>query len=209
MLFALVFCAVGWGLMLLTKNAGASVHHVILLWPVPLMFLALPLSEASRRLPRKIGIPLLCVIVGFFAAENVLATNQYLAQFIRNGPTKIWTNALYPLSTDVMDSHYREVVGIDWGTSVPLEVLERAQRALSFVAVDESSPQPALDKMDKEGIVFLGHVKGMEEFADVNDKLDAIAKKKGLAKQVIKTFNDENGRPMFQLFQYHPAAEQK
>jgi len=49
----------------------------------------------------------------------------------------------------------------------------------------------------------------MEEFADVNDKLDAIAKKKGLTKQVIKTFNDENGRPMFQLFQYHPAVEQK
>ena len=108
-----------------------------------------------------------------------------------------------------MDSHYREVVGIDWGTMVSLKVLERAQRALSFVSVDESSPQPALDKMDKDGIVFLGHVKGMEEFADVNDKLDAIAKKKGLAKQVIKTFNDENGRPMFQLFQYHPAAEQK
>jgi len=46
MLFALIFTAVGWALMLITKGAGASVHHVILLWPLPLMFLALAYSEA-------------------------------------------------------------------------------------------------------------------------------------------------------------------
>ncbi len=205
MLFALIFCGVGWSLMLITKGAGATVHHVILLWPVPLMFLALSFSEASRRIPRKIGIPALAVIVGFFAVENVLATNQYLAQFIRDGPTTIWTNALYPLSADLVQSHYSEIDGIDWGTIVPLRVLERATVPLDAVGVDENSPQPVLDKMGKEGVVFLGHVKGSEVFAGVDDKIDGIAAKHGLVKQVIRTFSDENGRPVFELFQYHPA----
>jgi hypothetical protein len=204
MMFALIFCLVGWALMLATKNAGASVHHVFLLWPLTLMFLSLPISEMSLRLPSKIGIPILSVLIAVFAAGNILATNQYLAQFIRNGPTFIWTNALYPLSDDLMHTNYGEIDGIDWGTVVPLQVLERAQVPMDFVNVDENAPQQALDKMDKQGIVFLGHVRGIEVYTGVDDKMDAIAAKKGLAKQVIKTYYDGNGRPVFELFQYHP-----
>jgi len=179
------------------------VHHVILLWPVTLMFLALSFSEASRRLPRRVAVPLLVVVVGFFTARNILTTNEYLAQFIRNGPTVIWTNALYPLSADLLQANYNEVNGIDWGTIVPLQVLERAQVPLGFTPVDDNTPQEVLSKMGREGIVFLGHVRGLEVFPGVDDKIDGIAKKNGFAKQVIKTFNDENGRPIFELFQYH------
>jgi hypothetical protein len=203
LLFALIFAAAGWALMLITKNAGGSVHHVILLWPMPLMFLALAWSEASKRIPRKIAVPALGVVVAFFAAENVLATNQYLAQFIRNGPTVIWTNALYPLSADLTQHHYGEIDGIDWGTIVPLRVLERATVPLEAVNVDPNAPQSALAKMNRQDAVFLGHVKGLEVFEGVNDKLDAIAAKQGFVKQTIKTFADENGRPVFELFQYH------
>jgi hypothetical protein len=35
-----------------------------------------------------------------------------------------------------MQTHLGEVDGIDWSTNVPLEVLERAQIPLGFVAVD-------------------------------------------------------------------------
>lgn len=201
-LFALIFCATGWALMLITRNAGAAAHHVILLWPVMLLFLSLPLAEASRRLPNKTGIPALCVIVGFLAAKNVLVTNEYLAQFIRNGPTVLWTNALYPLSMDLLHSQYAEVDGIDWGTVIPLRVLERGTLPLAFLNVDANSPQAALAKMKSAGVVFLGHTRGLEVFAGVNDKLDAIAAKNGMAKQVIKTYPDKNGRPTFELYRY-------
>jgi hypothetical protein len=213
MLFALIFCLVGWGLMLVTKGAGASVHHVILLWPMPLVFLALAFAEASQRLPAKISAPVLCVVVGFFAAKNILVTNEYLAQFIRNGPTAIWTNALFPLSDDLMQSHYSQIDGIDWGMTVPLQVLERAQVPIDFLNVDENAPQRVLDKMAKRDVLFLGHARNwtingqpfpIEVFAGVDDRMDAIARKNGLVKQIVKTFNDGNGRPVFELFQYHP-----
>ncbi|HEY3835206.1 MAG TPA: glycosyltransferase family 39 protein [Bryobacteraceae bacterium] len=206
LLFSLVFCAVGWGLMLLTKNAGASVHHVILLWPVPLMFLGLAYSEASRRVPAKVSVPVLAVVVGYFAAENVLATNQYLAQLIRNGPCTYWTNALYPMSADLMQAHSGEVVGIDWGTTVPLEVLEQAEVPMSFVGVDEAAPDAVLGKMGKPAYVFLSHVKELEIFPGIDEKIDGIAAKHGFSKQVIKTYADDNGRPTFELFQYKAAG---
>jgi hypothetical protein len=215
MLFALIFCLVGWALMLITKGAGAYVHHVILLWPVTLMFLSLPFAEASRRLPARIGIPVLCVVVAYFAAENILAANQYLAQLIRNGPAVIWTDALFPLSNDLMQSPYQEIVGIDWGTTVPLEVLERRQSPLEFVGVDDTTQDFLLSKMDKPNVVFLGHVNAwvidgkqfpIEVFPDVDEKLDALAAKKGYAKQVVKTYADGVGRPVFELFQYHPSS---
>jgi len=170
------------------------------------MFLALSLSEASRRLSCRIGLPLLCAIVVFFATENVLATNQYLAEFIRNGPTRDWTNAIYPLATDVLQSHYGEIAGIDWGTVVPLGVLERETLPLSWVDVDDNDPQAALAKMGKDGCVFLTHVKGQEYFAGINGRLDDIAARNGFARHVIKTFADENGRPVFELFQYYRST---
>jgi hypothetical protein len=205
-LFAIIFCAVGWSLMLITANAGASVHHVILLWPVTVLFLALSFSEASRRLPAKIALPLLGVVVAFFAASNVLATNEYLAQFVRDGPTQQWTNAIYPLSDDLLRSRYGEVDGIDWGTTVPLEVLDHGQLPLGFVGVDENAPQEALEKMGKDGVLFLGHLKELEIYPGVDEKLDKIAATHGMSKQVLKTFPDGNGRPVFELFQYHATA---
>jgi hypothetical protein len=59
--------------------------------------------------------------------------------------------------------------------------------------------------MDKPRVLFLSHVRGLEVFAGVDDKIDAIARKHGMVKQVVKTFADQNGRPVFELFQYHPA----
>ena len=209
MLFAVIFCAVGWAMMLITMNAGASVHHVILLWPVTVMFLALSLSAASRRLPARIALPVLGVLVAYFAARNVLVTNEYLAQFIRDGPAPQWTNAIYPLSDDLLRSRYPEVDGIDWGTTVPLEVLEHGQLPLGFVGVDVNAPQQALDKMGKDGVLFLGHVKKVEVYSEVDEKLDQIAGAHGMTKQVVKTFNDANGRPVFELFQYHAAPAEK
>jgi hypothetical protein len=206
MLFALIFTAVAWAQMLFTKNAGGSVHHIILLWPMPLMFLALAFAEASRRFPRRIALAAVCAVVAFFAADNVRTTNQYLAKFIRNGPTRDWTNAIYPLSADVLQSHYGEIVGIDWGTVVPLLVLERATVPTAAVTVDDNDPEAALQKMGREGFVFLTHVRGHEYFAGIDDKMDGIAARNGFARRSIKTFADENGRPVFELFQYGAAS---
>jgi hypothetical protein len=134
------------------------------------------------------------------------AANQYLGEFIRNGPTRDWTNAIYPLSADVLQSHYGQIAGIDWGTVVPLGVLQRGIVPMMAVNVDDSDPDPAVAKMGKEGFVFLSHVNGQEYFAGVDDKMDGIAARHGFTKRTIRTFADENGRPVFELFQYQAVG---
>ena len=39
--FSLVFMTVAWLLMALTHDAGTSAHHVVLLWPFPILFAAI------------------------------------------------------------------------------------------------------------------------------------------------------------------------
>ncbi len=75
--FSLVFTAVAWTWMALTHDAGASAHHVVLLWPFPI----LSAIAAVQKLP-KFAIALFgTAMVG----SNLLIVNQYLYQLQRNG----------------------------------------------------------------------------------------------------------------------------
>ena len=51
-LFALIAMAVQWAQMAITVGAGGSVHHAILIWPLPQMLIAVSFAAASRRLGR-------------------------------------------------------------------------------------------------------------------------------------------------------------
>src|SRR5207302_11187398 len=62
-LFALVAMVVAWAQMAVTVNAGGSVHHAILLWPLPEMVIAVSVAAASRRLGRA-GVPTLAAVLG-------------------------------------------------------------------------------------------------------------------------------------------------
>ena len=76
--FCLVFCAVSWFMMASTRDAGASLHHTVLLWPFPQMFIALVIS----RIPWKWAVAVVC---GVLVILNLLVMAQYISQFERNG----------------------------------------------------------------------------------------------------------------------------
>src|SRR5207249_4195046 len=46
-LFALIAMVIAWAQMAVTVNAGGSVHHAILLWPLPQMVIAISFAAAS------------------------------------------------------------------------------------------------------------------------------------------------------------------
>ena len=48
-LFVVVYLAIAWPQMLLLPNTGATIHHVILLWPFPHFLIAIALSQLSYR----------------------------------------------------------------------------------------------------------------------------------------------------------------
>src|SRR2546422_3321257 len=117
---------VAWLQMLFTSGAGTSPHHVVLLWPFPVLLVAVAFAEASRWLGR-VGDQLLAVVVLFLAGTSALVTNEYFSLLVRNGGGAVWTDAIYPLS-DYLETSKPQVVYInDWGILNVVRLLTEGQ----------------------------------------------------------------------------------
>jgi len=100
--------------MLSTAGTGGSIHHTVLLWPLPQLLLGLALFAFFSRWPggtskAAAAVVLLCVV------SNLLVVNMYLAHFIQNGPALLWTDAVRGLVQDLGRRPGRVVFAADWG----------------------------------------------------------------------------------------------
>lgn len=208
--FSLVFIAVTWLAMTLTRDAGGSAHHVILLWPFPVLFAAITLSGVTKY---PLGRPLAFVAAVALVGMNLVVLNQYLVQFERDGPALTFTDAVYPLSNRITAYSGRPIYVIDWGMANVLGFLHRGSLDLQVGSEPLMTDAPselqrkALRAMiTKPEAIFLGHVAGAEMFPMVNERLDRAAEEFGFRKELLETVADSNGRPRFELFRFVPAG---
>jgi 4-amino-4-deoxy-L-arabinose transferase-like glycosyltransferase len=199
--FSLIFMAVAWIWMALTHDAGASAHHVVLLWPFPIVFAI----AALRRLPRSTMF-----LAGvLLAGSNLLIVNQYFYQLQRNGAFNTFTDAILPLSDSLDESHTLYIT--DWGLFDSLNLLHRGRLQLRLASgpltPDNPSAEEAADVQrmlqDPKGL-FLGHVKALEVYPNVGAHLDAQARTAGLRREIVRTIPDSNGRPIFEISRVVP-----
>lgn len=195
-------------LMLSTRNAGASQHHTILLWPVPQLLLAIVLAEISARWPRKgaaaaLAAVLLCV------ASNLTVLNQYLAQFISSGPTVIWTNAIRPLVNELGLHHGRMVFAADWGISEQVQFYGAGRIGFHrpadgvVISLHEPLSQAYVEKqLADPRTLFVTHTEGREMFVGVRRKLIEFAAEKGYGHQILKVIKDRHGVPIFEIHEF-------
>ncbi len=200
--FSLVFMAVAWFLMALTHEAGTSAHHVILVWPFPILFAAVALASLPWR-------PLAWAAAVVMIAMNLLVLNQYVYQFERDGTGDIWTDALNPLSVSLDEYADRTFYLIDWGLSDNLNLLHQGRLDLRMATgpVNTDSPNPEQlreiqDILRDPGGLILDHVREHEVFPDVGVRLDRAAQSLGYHREVIRTIPDSNGRPMFEIVRF-------
>lgn len=195
--FSLSFVAVAWLWMAMTHDAGAGAHHVVLLWPFPILFAA----AVVRKFPAWV----LFVIGTVLVSQNLAVDNQYLAQLTRNGSHNTFSDAIFPLSEALEDG--RPIYVTDWGMFDSLNLLHRGQLQLRaaagpFVPASPDAEQAAeAQRMfrDSKGL-FVGHVRGQEAFPDVGQHLDQLAQRTGFRREVLRTIADSNGRPMFEIW---------
>jgi 4-amino-4-deoxy-L-arabinose transferase-like glycosyltransferase len=204
--FCLITLAVAWFQMAIAKNAGSAAHHIVLLWPIPHLFLAVTFAEASLRL-RKIGGWVLVVAMLYLAAENLFVTNQYFYQLARYGPSSHWTDAIYDLSRSVGELKPSKLVIDDWGLINQLVLLHRGQLHLEFaderfLSASLSAEERNLDRERLEHGLWLGHTTPYEEFHGTNDRILKAAASAGFHKELIKVIADRNGRPVFEIFRF-------
>jgi hypothetical protein len=202
--FSLVFMTVAWFLMALTHDAGTAAHHVVLLWPFPILFAAIALHSLPWR-------PLAWCAGALMIAMNLLVVNQYVAQFERNGESTVYSDALYPLSAGLDEYADRTLYVIDWGIYENLNLLHQGRLdfriAQDPLLTDSPSPQELgqiRDMLrDSRGLI-LDHVREREVFPNVGARLDRVARAIGYRREVVRSVPDSNGRPMFEIVRFVP-----
>lgn len=191
MMFALLAGAVALTIMLLS-GGGSSAHHTILMWPLPVFFLAVALGEV----PGRVRFAVVC----FLAVTNLLVTNQYLYQFVRYGSSDAWTDAIYPLAAALSKTHASEAVVTDWGIADQLCVLNRNDPPAHPVPLPlkEADVQILAD----EKAIWVEHVSGHEVFNGANDHVLEAARKARFSPVKLDTIYDRNGRAIFQTLRF-------
>ena len=210
-LFAFIYLAVTWGLMLLLPNTGATMHHVILLWPFPHFLVAIAGAQLSERLP-KYGKYALVAAVAITLACNTLVVNHIYSDLVTRGSTVIWTDAVYPLFDNLDSLEVDQVVTVDWGYAATLCLFSDGLmplRDISFALLQPSTEETAgiRSLLSEPKTVFVDHAEGGEQFPGVRDRLGRIAAEAGYAKQVVTIISDRNKRPRFEISRYvgaHP-----
>ena len=203
----LICTAVAWIQMALTRNAGGSAHHVVLLWPAPHVFIAVAFGAASVHLRRGAGV--LAAVATLLIASNLLVLNRYYDQTIRNGGAINWTDAMFPLARFVRQVPASGVYATDWGILDSLRLLDGPGLPLR-VGSDPVS-KPSLDEADRATVhtwvsepthIFVGHTEGNEFFPNARKNLLAAAESFGLRREMIQVVNDRHGRPIFEVFRF-------
>jgi Dolichyl-phosphate-mannose-protein mannosyltransferase len=203
--FSLVFLAVTWLMMALTRDAGGSAHHVILLWPFPILFASVALASLPWRRLAWMAAAILIMM-------NLLVVNQYVAQFDRDGPGEPFTDALNPLSAALDNYADRDLYVIDWGMYENLNLLHQGRLKLRFWTGPLSTDSPSPDQLgeirdvlqDRGGLI-LDHIPEHEVFPNVGARLDRAARSMSYHRESVAEFSDSNGRPMFEIHRYVPS----
>jgi len=204
-LFALVFMFVTWLAMALTKNAGGSVHHTVLLWPFPHLILAIVLAEVSRRSIPTGPIFAIAALVALSAA-NLLVTNQYLAQLIRYGPSITWSDAIYPLSTSLRNET-AEIFTTDWDCFNSLILLNHGRLKIHpGIDFGDQNPQMVANLLALPRAIFITHTPPHQFFPAATQRLESAAAARHYRKEILYVIADSHGQPVFEVYQFVPGS---
>jgi hypothetical protein len=203
--FSLIFLVVTWIQMAFTKDAGGGAHHAILLWPFPHLITASALAGLAAHL--RYGKAVAAAIAALLCLSSLLVMNQALSQLARYGTTTVWTDAVFPLKDYLRPQRPRPMFAMDWGLFEVLRIFDRGQLPVSYAAdaVDPPGNQAALKWLIEQQGLFLSHVDGKEVMAGVNERLRQGAARLGYRQVVLRRIADRNGRPVFEVSEFHPV----
>jgi len=200
--FSIVLLLVAWFQMAVTQRAGASVHHVVLLWPIPHLLVALVFAELSRRFGRAgvAGVTLAAVLTW---GSSFLILNQYHSQLVRYGAPSVWSDAIFTLSHRLRQASADHIFMMDWGMIDNVRMLARGGLPIhvGMDAVDKDRPDPALLQrmIELPNSVFVSFTERWEQTEGVNRRLTALTAQLGYRIESVELVKDRNGRPVFQI----------
>jgi hypothetical protein len=205
-LFALIAMAVQWAQMAITANAGGSVHHAILIWPLPQMLIAVSFASASRRLGRA-ARPVAAGALATLMLAGGLSINEYYRLTWQNGGAINWTDAIYPLFTYVRTVPASWFLCTDWGIVDQLRLLGRGKLPLAIIF--DAVPEGGAPDADRIAAVagdpdhlFIGHTRTFEVFKGRSERFLKAAEAAGYRREMLKVISDSWGRPTYEVYRF-------
>lgn len=192
MLFGLIAALGTWIPMALTAGAGAAAQHTILLWPFPILVIAVALAHTPVRLAWAAAV-LLCL-------SNLALTNQYYALFIRNGGAIRWTDAIFALDKYLATVKTDNIFVMDWGMIETINLLSEGETPV--VAPSVNDPAWVRRSLANPKYVFVSHTAEFAIQPEIRAVLEAAARAGGYREVPLQTIGDRNGRPTFEVFSF-------
>jgi hypothetical protein len=199
--------AVAWVQMILNKDTGGSIHHTILLWPLPQIVAAVSLAGVSRRIGR-FGAPAAAGLTAVIFLSGALVINEYFVKAWRNGGAIFWTDGILKLS-DYFKANKPPswVIATDWSISDQLRLLHRGR--LPVGSGTDQVVKPEMTAEDREVLgrmlshpefIWVAHTPPYQVFQGANEKLLEFAAASGYRKEPITSIGDSYGRTVYELY---------
>ena len=192
-LFGLLACAGTWLPMIVTAGTGGGAHHAILLWP----FHFLAISAALAAIPRPW---ISAAITLLLCASNVLVTNEYYWELVRNGPDTRFTDAIYSLENDLERMRAPQVYVLDWGILEPLTLL--SDRKIPVAPPDWHDAATLRKLLADPRSVFVAHTAQYAYFPGDRSAMEDFATGQGYEEVSTEVVYDRYGRPTFDVFRF-------
>jgi hypothetical protein len=207
--FVLIYLVVTWAQMVILPNTGASIHHVLLLWPFPHFLIAITGVQISVSLGRY-GARAATFVLVVVVATNLLLINQYYSDLVTKGTTVIWTDAINPLFNYLDSMEGVRIVTTDWGYVTTLCLLSDGEMPLHDISYTLLGPSTAdavriRSLIEDKRNVFVDHIAQDEQFPAAREHLALLAAQTGRTRDVIAVIRDRNQRPRFEIVRYRPA----
>ncbi len=197
--FSIIFMIVVWLLMAFTRDAGGGLHHCVLLWPFPQLFVGVALSS----LPWKhAGWTIGAVLI----AMNLMVLDKYMVDFERNGAAGVYSDAMFGLTRAIPDTENRVWI-MDWGMLNTLALTHQGRLDLRVgdPPFYTDQPTPGDEKMidyilQDRGSILVGYVEGHEVNQGVRARIKRRIAQAGLRKEIMQVIEDSNRRPVFEIY---------
>jgi hypothetical protein len=207
-LFTIVMGAVAWIQMAINQNTGGSIHHTILLWPIPQLIVAVSFAAASCRIGRA-GIPAVAAITAVVAISGALVMNEYFVRVVRNGGAPFWTDGIYSLSRYLKERPANWVFAMDWSIADQIRLLHRGRTRIGpgsdQVMKEQMTDEDRAELTKMLGIpdtLYVAHTPEYEVFKGANEKLLQFATASGYRRENLATIPDSFGRNVYEVYRY-------
>lgn len=211
LLFCLLVPLLALAQMVPVRAAGA-VHHSVLVFPFPQMFLAgtlVALTEITRR--ERLRRALIATSAGmglFLVATNTASVMHQYAQVLHFGGAPYWSEAIYNLLNYLEKERPAKTFLVEWGMETQLEFLSGAQ--LQLVGLPEPGPGTARtieEGLQMQGSLFVTYAS--DKFTDYPEShafLAETAGRAGYRLNIKQTIPDYHGRTIYNVYEAVPAA---